>query len=72
MIRVGDHIKMVFDQDHALSTVDQMMEHIEQMLDVVLMQTCGGLVEDEEIPRGASTFFTQGQGDLETLSLATR
>src|SRR3569623_72119 len=49
-----DHVEIVFDDADGVALVAQPVQHIEQLLDVVEMQTGGGLVEDVERAAGAA------------------
>ena len=52
-----DDIKIVFNDDDGVTTVNQALQHIHQNTDVLEVETCSGLVKD--IKRLASIFLRQ-------------
>src|SRR5690606_33839707 len=64
-------IDIVFDHDHGMSLVDELVKGFEQFFDVVEMQAGGGFVKDEQglllrVP------LDQEGGQLDPLGLAAR
>ena len=65
-----DHLQIVLDHHHGVAGVDQLVQHFEQLGDVVEMQARRRLVEDvERAPGGAPR---QLLGELDALRLAAR
>ena len=47
MVGTFDDIKVVFNHDDGMSTLDESVKSLEQFFDVVEMQACGWFVENE-------------------------
>ena len=62
--------EIVLDDDHRVALVDQLMQHVEQLRDVVEMQARGRLVEDVERAPGRAA--RQFLGELDALRFAAR
>ena len=58
-----DDVKIVFDDEEGAATFDEFAEGGEELLDVVEVEACGGLVEDVE-GAGASAGGELGCGGL--------
>ena len=63
-----DHVEVVLDDDDRVAHVDQAGEHVEQLADVVEVQTGGRLVQD--VDRAAGGALLQLGGELDALGLA--
>ena len=50
-----DHMKIVLDNNHAIATIDELTENIQETLDVVGMEARSRLIEDIESLAGAAT-----------------
>jgi hypothetical protein len=65
-----DDFEIVLDHHHGVALLDQLVQHLEQLRDVVEVQAGGRLVEDvERAPGGAAR---QLLGQLDALRLAAR
>ena len=53
-----------------MTTLDEGVERLQETIDVVEVQTCGGFVEDEE--GGILTLLSDEVGQLDALVLTTR
>ena len=64
-----DHFEVVFDDNDGVSGLDEVLERLHEGVDVVEMQSCGWLVEDEE---GVSASFAAEEvGEFDSLALAS-
>ena len=63
-----DHVEIVLDDDDGVAQIDQAMEHVEQLANIVEMQTGGRLVE--QIERSAGVGPGQLGGQLDALGFA--
>src|SRR5262249_359974 len=63
-----DHVEVVLDPDRRVAAVGETPQYSEQALDVVEMESGGGLIEDVERPSGGAT--RQLLRELDTLRLA--
>ena len=43
-----EHVEVVFDDDHAVAARDELLQHVEQALHIVLVESGGGLIKQEE------------------------
>ena len=43
-----DDVQIVLDDDDGVAAIPQLVQYLEQLLDVVEVQPCGGLVQDVE------------------------
>src|SRR6185312_792421 len=65
-----DDVEVVFDHHHGAAAVDQPMQHVQQLFDVVEVQTGGGFVEDvQRVPGVAARQFLR---QFHALRLAAR
>src|SRR5690606_21295474 len=64
-----DDVQVVLDHQHGVSLVHQALQHADQLLHVVEVQTGGGFVQDVEGTAGAAA--AQLAGQLDALGLAT-
>jgi hypothetical protein len=48
IIGVFDHVQIMLDDNHAVATVDERVQHNEQPLDIVYVQPCRWFVQDIE------------------------
>ena len=67
-IRGFDHVEIVLDDHHRSAAIEELAEGSEQLLDVVEVQTCGGLVKNVE--HAGILRVRQVSGELEALGLA--
>src|SRR5690606_22123140 len=63
-----DDVKVVFDDQHRIAAVDQLVQHLQQHFDVAEMQAGGGLVQD--VQRAAGAAARQFLRQLDPLRLA--
>ena len=61
------NVEVVLDDDDRVALVDQALEHPEQLVDVVEVQSRGRLVQDVDRPSGRTLLQLGGQ--LDALSL---
>ena len=57
MIGCFNHIHVVFDDNNAIAGIDQLIEHAQQLADIIGMQPGGGLIKN--VNRFAGTFFAE-------------
>ncbi len=70
VVRRLDDVEIVLDDDHRITAVDQLLQHAEQLLDVVAMQPGRRLVQYVE--RLAGGALAELLGELDALRLAAR
>src|SRR5271165_6379049 len=69
-VRAANHIHVVLDDQNAAAGVNQALEGIEQLCDIVEVQSGRGFVEDEE--RSLTTRRSQMRGEFHALRFASR
>src|SRR6185312_6437678 len=67
-VRRLDHFEIVLDHHHGVAGVGELVQHLQELGDVVKVQARGWLVED--IQRAAGGALTQLLGELDALRLA--
>jgi hypothetical protein len=65
-----DDVEIVLDHHHGVALLDQLVQHFQQLGDIVEMQAGGRFVEDVE--RAAGGALGQLLGELDALRLAAR
>ncbi len=63
-----DDFQIMFDHQHGIAGIDEIMQHLEQQFDIGEMQPGGRLIE--QIERAAGAFFDQLAGEFHALGLA--
>ena len=70
MVSIFYHFYVVLDEQYGMSLAHQCVKHFQQAVDVVQMQACSGLVEDEH---GVLLVLASEEGSqFNTLTLASR
>src|SRR5512133_97590 len=65
-----DHVEIVLDDEHRVSSIDESMQYVEQHANVFEVQTSRGLVEDVE--RAAGVSLREFRRELHALRFAAR
>ncbi len=61
-------VEVVLNDEHGASVVDQLVQQLEQLFDIVVMQTCSWLIK--KIKGAAPEFLAQFSGKLDPLGLS--
>src|SRR6185437_13130266 len=69
-VGITDHVQVVFDDDDGIAQISQPMQYVEQLADVIEVESGGGFVEQVECATGLP--FAQFASQLDSLRLATR
>ena len=68
VISTADHVWIVLDDENRVTIIDELVEGCDQQDDVVQMEACGGLVQDEKRPSFGA--LNKPLGELDALGLA--
>ena len=64
----GDHIEVVFDDQHAVACVAELEEGLDEKLDIAEVESGGGFIE--EVERVSGGCFGEFEGEFEALRFA--